>query len=182
MLPGFFLKDMRKFIRPVIGFSLFLAVAALYIFLPGTPPDPSKKITHIEVLKSARELQLYSNTELVKTYYVSLGKEPEGHKEEDGDGRTPEGKYTITEKISDSDHYKSLLLSYPDEEDIKIAAENEVELTDYIMIHGLTSQNKYLGRFHRWSDWTEGSIAVTNHEIDDIFNAVEVGTPVEIKE
>lgn len=166
----------------MIGFSLFLAVAALYVFLPGTPPDPSKKITHIEVLKSERELHLYSNTELVKTYYISLGKEPEGHKEEDGDARTPEGKYTISEKISDSDHHKALLLSYPNEDDLKLAADNETELTDYIMIHGLAAKNKYLGRFHRWSDWTDGSIAVTNNEIEHIYNAVEAGTPVEIKE
>jgi len=101
-------------------------------------------------------------------------------KEREGDGRTPEGRYKIEAKYVNQYH-KALRISYPDAEDRKRAAKLGVSPGGSILIHGLPNGKGYIGAAHRLYDWTLGCIAVTDEEIDEIWNLVPVGTPVEIR-
>lgn len=118
--------------------------------------------------------------EIVKAYRIALGWNPVGHKFMEGDGRTPEGIYHVEAKNTKSHYYKSLKISYPNEKDLLEAQRLRVKPGGMIMIHGLPKNMVALGKRHRNQDWTQGCIAVTNQEIEEIWNLVEEGTIVEI--
>lgn len=161
----------------------FMAVlgAFIYYIVPEKELPKDTKIDKIVVLKSKRELQAYANGQLLKTYKVSLGAEPNGDKEFEGDKKTPEGIYYINDKNPNSDYYKNLGVSYPNNVDQRQAKKLGKLAGGDIKIHGLKNNSGFIGKFHRWYDWTLGCIAVTNQEIDELYNAVSVGTPIEIK-
>jgi len=117
---------------------------------------------------------------IVKVYKVALGKTPEGKKVSQGDGKTPEGRYYIIGRNPNSNFYKALKISYPNEQDIQQAIKLNVNPGGGIMIHGLSKHVEYLGKYHIIDDWTEGCIAVTNEEMDEIWKLVPDGTPIEI--
>lgn len=117
----------------------------------------------------------------LKSYKVALGGEPKGAKERQGDHKTPEGIYSVDAKKPTSQFHKALHLSYPNEEDRERAKKLGVKPGVDIEIHGLGAKWGWVGGGHRAVDWTDGCIAVTNEEIDEIFPLVKVGTPVEIK-
>ena len=168
-------------------FCLFFSVAVLILtgmilsYDFNKPPDSSVKIDLIVIEKSNRKLQLYSKGNLVKSYDISLGKDPVGAKRFSGDNKTPEGKYFIKGKNQKSKFHKSLWISYPDSEDIEYAAKTGRDPGGEIMIHGLTKGFYWLGSAHLLSDWTRGCIAVTNKEIDELYGAIKQGTAVEIR-
>ncbi len=139
-------------------------------------PDVDK----ITVRKSARKLELYHNGKIVKSYTIALGKNPIGHKQMEGDSKTPEGKYFIAYHNPKSSYHLSLKISYPDEQDKFNAKKMGVSAGGDIMIHGLPNRAPFLGRFHNLTDWTQGCIAVNNYEIEEIYAAVKDGTPIEI--
>src|SRR5512141_1655552 len=128
----------------------------------------------IVVVKSRREKMLLRGESVLRTYLVALGRDPVGHKEREGDGRTPEGEYSIDRRNPKSLYHLSLRISYPNERDRAHAAEIGVDPGGDIMIHGLKDGQP------REYDWTEGCIAVTDVEMDEIWSLVEVGTPVRI--
>ena len=128
------------------------------------------------VNKSERRLQLWSNNILIKTYKISLGGNPEGHKEKQGDSRTPEGLYYINDKNPNSQFHLNLGISYPNAQD-KMKTSNP---GGDIKIHGLKNGNGWIGKFQRLLDWTDGCIAVTNSEIEELYEAVPIGTPIQI--
>ncbi|WP_245945945.1 L,D-transpeptidase family protein [Flavobacterium magnum] len=132
--------------------------------------------------KSKRQLQAYSDGNLIKTYTIALGKNPVGHKVSEGDMKTPEGLYTINAKNPNSAYHKNLGISYPDDSDRAAAARLGKPPGGDIKIHGLRNGRGYIGRFHRWTDWTHGCIAVTDDEIDELYDAVAVGTPITIQQ
>ncbi len=123
---------------------------------------------------------IYHKGHLLKTYKIALGRAPIGPKEQEGDGKTPEGSYTITLKNHKSKYHLSLRLSYPNDCDTKRAQQKKVAPGSDIMIHGLSPRFAWVGPFHRLKDWTRGCIAVTNKEIEEIFAATSVGAQVEI--
>jgi murein L,D-transpeptidase YafK len=131
--------------------------------------------------KSKRQLHLLSNGKIIKTYKVSLGKNPVGHKTREGDGKTPEGTYLIDRRNAKSAYHLSLHLSYPSAEEIKQAQISGVSPGGDIMIHGLPNGFGFLAPFHHFKDWTQGCIAVTNKEIEEIWNNVSDGTIIIIK-
>lgn len=135
----------------------------------------------IVILKSKHELQLWSKDTLLKTYRVALGGEPFGAKLQQGDHRTPEGNYVITGRNANSKFHRSLRISYPNPEDRARAAKRGVAPGGDIMIHGLPNGYGWIGRGHLAKDWTDGCIAVTDEEIEEIWNLVPDGAPVEIK-
>jgi lipoprotein-anchoring transpeptidase ErfK/SrfK len=135
----------------------------------------------IVVEKGERRLTLYYRGVAVKKYRVALGRNPVGDKVSIGDYRTPEGMYYIIGRNPASRFYKSLAISYPDAEHEERAAEIGVSPGGNIMIHGLPPHQAKLGAAHVLVDWTEGCIAVTNAEIDELWRAVEMGAAIEIK-
>lgn len=134
----------------------------------------------VVVIKSKRAMFLMKESKILKVYRVALGKTPVGEKISQGDGKTPEGRYYIIGRNPNSNFYKALKISYPNEKDIERAIRLNVNPGGGIMIHGLSKNIEYLGKYHIIDDWTEGCIAVTNEEIDEIWKLVPDGTPIEI--
>lgn len=135
----------------------------------------------IVVEKSERRLTLYYRGFPVKRYRVALGKNPVGDKVSIGDYKTPEGLYFIIGRNPFSKFYKSLEISYPDSAHEVRAAELGLDPGGNIMIHGLPAHQSKLGAQHTLTDWTEGCIAVTNEEIDEMWRAVVLGAYIHIK-
>jgi murein L,D-transpeptidase YafK len=133
------------------------------------------------VLKSQRTLTLFSQGKLLRTYKVALGSSPAGAKEQEGDHKTPEGRYVLDRRNAKSRFYKSIHVSYPNEQDKTEASQRGVSPGGDIMIHGLPNGFGWLGAAHRAQDWTDGCIAVTNAEMDEIWDLVADGTPIEIR-
>lgn len=136
----------------------------------------------IVVLKGERRLVLMRGEEVLKVYSVALGRYPEGHKTRAGDSKTPEGSYSISYRL-DSDRskfYRALHVSYPNEEDMARARALGVDPGGQIMIHGLPLDWTASQLGHPRIDWTQGCIAVTNREMDEIWQMVSDGTTVEI--
>ena len=135
----------------------------------------------IVIEKKQRRLRLVSKGEVLKTYKIALGGDPDGPKVKQGDNKTPEGTYSIVSRNKDSRYHLSLHISYPNEKDKKRANELGVSPGGNIMIHGLKNGFSWVGDFHAESDWTKGCIAVTNEEIEEIGKLAQNGTAVEIK-
>ncbi len=153
----------------------------VYYFYPEDKLPANTQINKLIVYKSNRQLLAYSNGQLFKTYKISLGRQPIGHKAFEGDKKTPEGLYFINDKNPNSGYYKNLGISYPNKDDIETAKRLGQPPGGDIKIHGLRNKTGFIGKFHRWHDWTLGCIAVTNEEIDELYRAVKIGTPIEIR-
>ena len=135
----------------------------------------------IVVEKAKRTLTLYLWGTPVRSYKVALGKQPIGDKVKVGDNKTPEGVFFIDFKKPESRFYKALHISYPSAEHIARASRLGVRPGGDIMIHGLPNEYAKLGKDHQKYDWTEGCIAVTNAEIDEIWRAIPMGATIQIK-
>jgi murein L,D-transpeptidase YafK len=135
----------------------------------------------IVILKSAHTMTLLSGGNPLKTYKVALGRVPVGPKRVEGDHKTPEGSYVIDSKNAHSQFHLSLHISYPSAADQERARSLGLRPGGAIMIHGLAGPFAYLGPLHRQTDWTDGCVAVTNAEIEEIWKLVPVGTRVEIR-
>ena len=135
----------------------------------------------IVVVKSTRTMTLLSGNRILKTYKVALGTVPVGPKRIEGDHKTPEGDYVIDSRNSQSHFHLSLHISYPSAADQQRARALGTRPGGAIMIHGLPRSFAYLGALHRQTDWTDGCVAVTNAEIEEIWKLVPVGTKVEIR-
>ena len=135
----------------------------------------------ILIEKKQRRLMLISKGEVLKTYKVALGGNPDGPKIRHGDNKTPEGTYLIDSRNKDSQYHLSLHISYPNERDKKRAKELGVSPGGDIMIHGIKNGFSWVGDLHTETDWTKGCIAVTDEEIDEIGKLVRNGTIVEIR-
>ncbi len=123
---------------------------------------------------------VYSKGKLLKTYRVSLGK-VKGKKRFEGDSKTPEGVYYIDSKNSKSQFYLNLGISYPNKGDTRYARKFGKSPGGLIKIHGLKNGLGFIGKFHRFFDWTRGCIALTNKEIKELYKATPVGTQIIIK-
>jgi murein L,D-transpeptidase YafK len=137
-------------------------------------------VDRIIVNKARREMLLLYGESVLRTYRVALGGNPVGPKQQEGDGKTPEGRYTIDRRNPKSSYHLSLHISYPDDADRARACECGVDPGCDIMIHGLRNGEGAKGKAHLETDWTRGCIAVTDEEMDEIWDLVEDGTPIEI--
>jgi murein L,D-transpeptidase YafK len=144
------------------------------------PAPAGDRATAIVIEKSARRMTLLHNADVIGTYEVALGSAPVGHKQQEGDGRTPEGTYVIDFKNARSHFHLALRISYPGAEDRARALGRGLSPGGDIMIHGLPNGLGWLAGIHLWRDWTDGCIAVTNRQMDEIWPLVDVGTKVEI--
>jgi murein L,D-transpeptidase YafK len=143
--------------------------------------ESATKADQVIVVKSPRTLTLLSHGKVLRTYKVALGGSPVGAKEQQGDHKTPEGHYTLDRRNAKSRFYKSIHVSYPNEQDKQKASQRGVSAGGDIMIHGLPNGFGWMGATHRGLDWTDGCVAVTNEEMDEIWELVPDGTPIEIR-
>lgn len=157
---------------------LFIIGCALISVLGVVPNNTwAGEIDSLVCFKSQRTLILFSNGVEFKKYKVSLGKHPKGPKEKEKDEKTPEGKYIINDKAegSNTKFHKNLGINYPNAAD---KAQNRTG--GDIKVHGLGPKYAKWGKLHRLRDWTDGCIAVTNHEIDEIYSLVKINTSIHI--
>ena len=133
------------------------------------------------MIKHERTLLLLSHGEIEKKYKVALGTRPTGAKQRQGDHRTPEGRYVLDSRNARSQFYKSIHISYPNQQDKAGAAAAHVAPGGDIYIHGLPNGYGAIGAAHRLRDWTDGCIAVTDNEMDEIWKLIKNGTPIQIK-
>ena len=148
------------------------------VLLSGTAAAEDA-VDRIVVEKSQRRMDLMSGQTVVRSYQIALGSAPEGDKRQEGDGKTPEGKYVIEGRNSASAFHLSLKISYPDATDRAEATARNVSPGGDIFIHG--APNWWLLSGQPPGDWTRGCIAVTKAEIEEIWRLVPDGTPVEIR-
>lgn len=118
---------------------------------------------------------------VLRTYKVALGGTPVGPKQQQGDHKTPEGNYVLDRRNPKSKFHKSIHISYPNEHDRSEAAKRHVSAGGDIMVYGLPNGFGWLRETHLAQDWTDGCIAVTDKEIDEIWDLVPDGTPIEIR-
>lgn len=134
----------------------------------------------VRVHKSDRKLELVSGEKVVRSYAVALGANPVGHKSQEGDERTPEGRYVLDWRNPGSGYYRSIHVSYPDADDVAAAKRAGVDPGGMIMIHGQPNGYGWWSWLVQMFDWTNGCIAVTDEEMAEIWQMVEDGTPIEI--
>lgn len=134
----------------------------------------------VMVDKSARKMMLMDNGKVIKTYRIALGANPKGHKQQEGDQRTPEGRYILDYKNEQSSFYRSMHISYPNRQDKAVARKSGVSPGGMIMVHGQNKQFAWASGVTQYLDWTAGCIAITNDEMDEFMALVRVGTPIEI--
>ncbi len=161
--------------------GMSLAIAFLLIACACATESPTPQADHIVVEKSARSMTLLRGDKILKTYKVALSREPIGAKEQEGDHRVPEGEYVIDSKNAHSRFHLALHVSYPNGADRERARKLKVKPGGNIEIHGLGSKYAWVGGLHRQMDWTDGCIAVTDPEIEEIWASVSVGTKVKIQ-
>ncbi len=159
----------------------FFKSSLLFLCLIIPAIGNAETIDSVLVIKKQRIMMLLKGGDIVKTYRISLGKDPVGHKVKEGDKKTPEGTYYIESRKADSKYYRALKISYPNETDRQKASDMGVSPGGLIMIHGLPKDLESVGRSHRLLDWTDGCIAVTNEEMDQLWDLVPVGIPVIIQ-
>lgn len=155
-------------------FFLSCLLIALLPFGAQAAPSlvaPERRATRIHVEKAARRMTLYRGEEAIGVYAIRLGDRPLGHKQREGDERTPEGAYAISGRNPNSRFHLSLRVSYPDADDRRRARDGRYAPGGDIMIHG---GNAWFRPF----DWTDGCIAVTDEEMDVIYAQVADGTPI----
>lgn len=176
---------MKKLFLSFTVVAVAIGIAVIFLGNPAkaTPPalvEVSERADFVEVDKSDRELRLLRDGEVIRRYQVSLGFAPEGDKEREGDGKTPEGRYTIDYRNPNSRFHLSLHISYPDASDKREAAARGDDPGGEIFIHG-GPQRGIPDAVWRGRDWTLGCVSVTNAEMTEIWSLVPDGTVIEIK-
>ncbi len=160
---------------------VMVGVILAFHFQPHEPLAKNVEVDRIVVEKSERRMMPLNDGNVLKSYRISLGGDPVGHKVQEGDGRTPEGIYHIVSRNPVSSYHRSPRISYPDADDRALAVGKGVSPGGDIVIHGLRNGFGWLGRLHRLVDWTQGCIAVTDEEMIEIWNAVPDKTVIKIR-
>ncbi|MGL4280812.1 MAG: L,D-transpeptidase family protein [Albidovulum sp.] len=164
--------------------ALMLGLIALYQYrLPPPPPEVLPPLTgqidRILVEKSARRLTVYRGQTALRTYRIALGFSPTGDKVRQGDGKTPEGVFRINRRNAQSAFHLSLGIDYPQKGDLIRARAGGYSPGGDIFIHG--QPNAFAGKPTLRRDWTAGCIAVSDHEIEELWRITPIGTVVEIR-
>ena len=172
----------RIAILALIGAAVALGLEFTQAFrtLPALA-STEEQATRVVIEKATRRLTLERNGQVLARYEVALGSDPVGQKAREGDGRTPEGVYSVDFKHPRSRYHLAMRISYPDARASEAARQAGVSPGSDIMIHGVRNGLGWLGGLHRERDWTDGCIAVTNAEIREIWSRVPEGTTVEIR-
>lgn len=134
----------------------------------------------VKVIKSESKMLLLDGDKVIKKYHVAFGAYPKGHKQQEGDERTPEGTYILDYKKEDSSFHRAMHISYPNEQDKANAKKLGVSPGGFIMVHGQHNWLGWLAPITQRFNWTNGCIALKNSEMDEFISLVKVGTPIEI--
>jgi murein L,D-transpeptidase YafK len=167
--------------RLLAAAAIAIAGGGVWALWPRQPLPEGTLADLVVVRKGSRTLELYRGEQLLRAYSVALGPHPVGHKQQEGDGRTPEGRYVLDSRNPGSSFHKSLHVSYPSPADTASARARGVSPGGLIMIHGIRNGLGFVGRLQRLFDWTDGCIAVTDRDIDEIWRTVADGTPILIE-
>lgn len=157
-----------------------LIVVLLLVFQTAAGAD-IQKADEVLVVKSEKRLYLIKDGKRFASLPVTFGGQPRGHKQARGDQRTPEGRYTLGYKNSNSKYYKSIHISYPNRQDRLNAQRNGVDPGGDIMIHGQTNGWEWASPIVQLFSWTDGCVALSNSNMDRVWEAVDSGTPIEIR-
>jgi len=147
------------------------------LFSDEKPQTPDKVL----IVKSERKLYLLKDGKEIASYHIALGKEPIGKKTREGDMKTPEGNYTLDYKKKNSSFFRAIHISYPAKRDRLNALKNGVPPGGAIMIHGQPNGWGWASIILQRFDWTEGCVALSDGDMEEIWESVKVGTPVEIR-
>lgn len=169
------LRDRRRLL--LTGLVVLLALQAA---VPAAAIGPGKA-DRILVLKSQRRLLLMHGEAVLKSFPIALGRHPKGPKRRAGDGRTPEGNYIIDYRFTATPYHLALHISYPNAADAAHALALGVKPGGDILIHGMPASFGHHDPVRFFRDWTDGCIAVGNIAIEEIWNSVDDGTPIEIR-
>lgn len=156
-------------------------VFTLLFFLSTTSGVSSQKADKVLVVKSERRLYLINNGETFARYKVTFGGKPKGHKQAQGDQKTPEGHYVLGYKNANSNYYKSIHISYPNKKDRENSKRLGVSPGGDIMIHGQLNGWEWAAPIVQLFSWTDGCIALSNKNMDQVWSAIDPGTPIEIR-
>jgi len=157
----------------------FAVVLLLASVTTGAGTFPIADLVVVE--KADRRLHLIKGGEVLRSYDIALGMRPTGHKEQEGDFRTPEGLYRLDRRNPDSDYFLSIGISYPNADDRHRAVEKGVDPGGAIMIHGQPNEPTRSEAYYRTQDWTNGCIAVTNTDMIDLWLMTGENTPIDIR-
>ena len=161
-----------KLLKGVLVLTVLLALSACSSkFRTYNGPE----VTRVIVYKGERQMLLMHNDRVLAKHRIDLGFTPRGHKNFEGDGKTPEGRYYIDRRNPDSSFHLSIGISYPNEQDIERAREAGKKPGGDIFIHGQPNLLKP-GK----PDWTAGCISVSNKEIERIYAMVKDGTAIDL--
>ena len=160
--------------------NVVLALAAVAGLLAALA-SAEEKADLVRVVKDENRLYLSKDGKELASFHVVFGANPEGHKQEEGDNRTPEGRYVLDYKNTASKYYKSIHVSYPNAKDRENARKRGVSPGGDIMIHGQPNGKEWLTVVTQRFNWTDGCIALSNGDMDAVWDAVDVGTPIVIE-
>jgi murein L,D-transpeptidase YafK len=161
--------------KPILMAVIVAAAMALSGCATKFKTYDGPEVTRIVVFKESRKMYLMHHDQALRVFDIDLGFEPRGHKEREGDGRTPIGDYIIDRRNPESSYHLSIGISYPNPDDMARAQMMGVRPGGDIFIHGQPN-----GKRVRSRDWTAGCIAVSNEEMEDIYAMVRDGTPIRI--
>lgn len=156
-------------------------IIVLLLILQTVNGESAQKADAVLVIKSENRLYLMNKGERFASFPVTFGAEPIGHKQVQGDERTPEGHYILDYKNPNSDFYKSIHISYPNARDRENARRLGVNPGGNIMIHGQANGWEWAAPLVQLFSWTNGCIAMSNRDMDRVWSAIDPGTPIEIR-
>jgi murein L,D-transpeptidase YafK len=171
----------RRFAIGLGVVGVLFAAIAIWANASFSPLPADAKADLLVVEKGEHRLLAYAHGSLLREYPVSLGREPVGPKERQGDRRTPEGRYVIDGHNPASAFHRALQVSYPSTADVSRARDGGYDPGGEIMVHGIRNGLGWIGRAQRFVDWTVGCVAVTDAEIEELYRIVPDGTPIEIR-
>lgn len=170
-----------KSLIPVVLAALLATGARADMIAGAAPGGVLQTADRIVVRKADRRMDLYRQGGMIASYRVSLGLAPNGHKQREGDFRTPEGSYRLTRRNARSDFFLAVQVSYPEPVDLALARRNGWSPGGLIMVHGLPNTPKYPRDRYLSTDWTDGCIALSNEDMLDFWLLTGQGTPIEIR-
>ncbi|QSX35463.1 L,D-transpeptidase family protein [Shewanella avicenniae] len=175
---------MRFVVAILKNYSSMLSIKSLIttVFLFGFAGTAlaSQQADLVVIKKSKSLMQVMSQGKILKQYRIAMGDNPKGHKLREGDQRTPQGRYILDYKKADSAYYRSIHISYPNDDDKFRAHALGINPGGQIMIHGENPHSELSPEEAQQYNWTNGCIAVTNKQMDEIWQLVDSGTPIEI--
>jgi len=167
----------------VISISYSLQIGAVTSLQSASYSSSNTSIGKIDLVvvdKSTSSMALMRNGQILRKYRIAMGDSPVGHKVTEGDQRTPEGRYLLDYKKSNSSYYRAIHISYPNEEDSLRATALGISPGGQIMIHGQNPNSSLPPEDAQQYNWTDGCIAITNAQMDELWRAIDEGTPIEI--